>query len=87
MQFSGWNTVSLFPSLIVPPNGPWLCSGISITTGEVVSGSISVELASFFNKTFLANSITAVWNPKQIPGKKKKKLNKKPKKYFLKKKN
>lgn len=59
--------VFLKPNLIVPPICPELCSGISITTGCLVSGSNSVELASFNPTTFLANSMTAHCIPRHTP--------------------
>ena len=49
-EFSVLNNVALFPRRIVPPRSPWVCSGISTTTGWGVSGSISVELASLKRK-------------------------------------
>ena len=71
LSIESWvlNMVCLFPSLIVPPRSPEVCSGISITTGLVVWGLISVVWASFFCRTFRANSITAHWRPKQTPNK------------------
>jgi len=45
IESSVLNTVRLFPNRIVPPMSPGLCSGISITTGCIVSGSNSVEFA------------------------------------------
>ena len=61
-------TVFLFPSLMVPPMSPGLCSGISITTGWVVLGLNSEESASAQPRTFRAYSITATCNPRQTPG-------------------
>ena len=49
-EFSVLNNVALLPRRIVPPRSPWVCSGISTTTGWGVSGSISVELASLKRK-------------------------------------
>ena len=61
-------TVLLFPSLMVAPIWPVLCSGISMTTGWEVEGLNSDEWASFQSKTLRANSITATCIPRQTPG-------------------
>lgn len=66
-ELSSVNLVDRFPSLIVPPKFPEVCSGMSTTTGCTVSGSISVVWAFSSPKTFRENSITADCNPKQIP--------------------
>lgn len=67
VDFSAVKMVSRFPSRIVPPICPWLCSGMSITTGYEVSGLISVELAFSQCKTFRTNSMVATCRPRQMP--------------------
>ena len=65
IESSVLKTVSLLPSLMVPPNWPWLCSGISMTTGWGVSGSTSMLLAPSLCRTLRANSMTAHCRPKR----------------------
>mmetsp|Transcript_9181 Transcript_9181/g.29605 ORF Transcript_9181/g.29605 Transcript_9181/m.29605 type:complete len:244 (-) Transcript_9181:691-1422(-) len=52
---------------MVPPMCVLDPSGMKITAGCSVVGSISVECASAWPHTFLANSITATCMPKQMP--------------------
>mmetsp|Transcript_3289 Transcript_3289/g.12721 ORF Transcript_3289/g.12721 Transcript_3289/m.12721 type:complete len:282 (+) Transcript_3289:477-1322(+) len=67
MQSCVWKMVLRLPRRIVPPMCVLLPSGIKMTAGFFVSGSISVECASDRPRTFRAYSITIHCIPRQIP--------------------
>ena len=63
----GWKCVGRNPNRMVPPSVVRSISGMKMTTGSVVRSSSSMDAALGIPQTFLANSITAICMPKQIP--------------------
>ena len=63
----GWKCVGRSPNRIVPPSVLRSISGMKMTTGSVVRSSSSMDAAFGMPHTFLANSITAICMPRQMP--------------------